>query len=80
MNILGADDFVVFIVVLVLFLIGYVIYKMITDINGYGFFWLLVAIIVGQTMMDIPVKGNACWKDRIERLRKLVEKEKQDTL
>ena len=69
-----------FIVVLVLFLIGYVIYKMITDINGYGFFWLLVAIIVGQTMMDIPVKGNACWKDRIERLRKLVEKEKQDTL
>ena len=72
--------FLPFIVVLVLFLIGYVIYKMITDINGYGFFWLLVAIIVGQTMMDIPVKGNACWKDRIERLRKLVEKEKQDTL
>ena len=72
--------FLPFIVVLVLFLIGYVIYKMITDINGYGFFWLFVAIIVGQTMMDIPVKGNACWKDRIERLRKLVEKEKQDTL
>ena len=71
--------FLPFIVVLVLFLIGYVIYKMITDINGYGFFWLFVAIIVGQTMMDIPVKGNACWKDRIERLRKLVEKEKQDT-
>ena len=69
-----------FIVVLVLFLIGYVIYKMITDINGYGFFWLIVAFLVGQTMMDIPVKGNACWKDRIERLRKLVEKEKQDTL
>lgn len=72
--------FLPFIVVLVLFLIGYVIYKMITDINGYGFFWLFVAIIVGQTMMDIPVKGNACWKDRLVRLRKLVEKEKQDTL
>ncbi len=69
-----------FIIVLVLFLIGYVIYKMITDINGYGFFWLLVAIIVGQTMMDIPVKGNACWKDRIERLRELVNNDQQDTL
>ena len=71
-----------FIVVLVLFLIGYVIYKMITNINGYGFFWLLVAIIVGQTMMDIPVKGNVIGRNDvlIERLRKLVEKEKQDTL
>lgn len=71
-----------FIVILVLFLIGYVIYKMITDINGYRFFWLIVAIIVGQTMMDIPVRGNVIGRNDvlIERLRKLVEKEKQDTL
>ena len=70
-----------FIVVLVLFLIGYVIYKMITDINRYGFFWLIVAFLVGQTM-DIPVKGNVIGRNDvlIERLRKLVEKEKQDTL
>ena len=70
-----------FIAVLVLFLIGYVIYKMITGINGYRFFWLIVAFLVGQTM-DIPVKGNVIGRNDvlIERLRKLVEKEQQDTL
>ena len=74
-----------FIVVLVLFLIGYVFYNMITDIknerDGYGFFWLIVAFLVGQ-MMNIPVKGNVIGRNDvlIERLRELVEKEKQDTL
>ena len=74
-----------FIVVLVLLLIGYVIYNMITAIkneNGYGTFWVIVAILVGQRMMDIPVKGNVIGRNDvlIERLRKLVEKEQQDTL
>lgn len=69
-------------VVLVLFLMGYAIYKMITDINGYGFSLLIVAFVVGQTMMDIPVKGNVIGRNDvlIERLRKFVEQEKQDTL
>ena len=70
-----------FIVVLVLFLIGYVFYNMITDIknerDGYGFFWLIVAFLVLWSMMDISVKRNV----PITRvLRDLVEKEKQDTL
>jgi hypothetical protein len=74
-----------FIVVLVLLLFGYVIYNMITAIkneNGYGTFWVIVAILVGQRMMDIPVKGNVIGRNDvlIERLRKLVEKEQQDTL
>lgn len=74
-----------FIVVLVLLLIGYVIYNMITSIkneNGYGTFWVIVAILVGLKMMDIPVKGNVIGRNDvlIERLRELVKKEKQDTL
>ena len=73
-----------FIVVLVLLLIGYVIYNLITAIkneNGYGFFWLMVALFL-VTIMDIPVKGNVIGRNDvpIERLRKLVEEEKQDTL
>lgn len=70
-----------FIAVLCLFLIGYVIYNLITDIN-YGTFWLIVVIFVVLTMMDIPVKGNVIGRNDvlIERLRELVEKEKQDTL
>ena len=70
-----------FIVVLVLLLIGYVIYNMITGINEYRFFWLIVALLLLR-MMDIPVKGNVIGRNDvlIERLRKLVEKEQQDTL
>ena len=73
-----------FIVVLVLLLIGYVIYNMITSIkneNGYVFFWLIVAFLL-VLMMDIPMKGNVIGRNDvlIERLRKLVEKEQQDTL
>ena len=72
-------------VVLVLFLIGYVIYNMITAIkneNGYGTFWVIAAILVVLKMMDIPVKGNIIGRNDvlIERLRQLVEEEKQDTL
>ena len=74
-----------FIVVLVLLLIGYVFYNMITAIkneNGYVFFWLVVAFRVGQTIMDIPVRGNVIGRNDvlIQRLRELVKKEKQDTL
>lgn len=74
-----------FIVVLVLLLIGYVIYNMITAIkneNGYGSFWVIAAILVVLKMMDIPVKGNIIGRNDvlIERLRQLVEEEKQDTL
>lgn len=74
-----------YIVVLVLLLIGYVFYNMITAIkneNGYVFFWLVVAFLVGQTIMDIPVRGNVIGRNDvlIQRLRELVEKEKQDTL
>ena len=74
-----------FIVVLVLLLIGYVFYNMITAIkneNGYVFFWLVVAFLVGQTIMDIPVRGNVIGRNDvlIQRLRELVKKEKQDTL
>ena len=74
-----------YIVVLVLLLIGYVFYNMITAIkneNGYVFFWLVVAFLVGQTIMDIPVRGNVIGRNDvlIERLRQLVEKENQDTL
>ena len=74
-----------YIVVLVLLLIGYVFYNMITAIkneNGYVFFWLVVAFLVGQTIMDIPVRGNVIGRNDvlIQRLRELVKKEKQDTL
>ena len=73
-----------FIVVLVLLLIGYVIYNMITAVkneNGYGTFWLIVAFLL-VLMMDIPMKGNVIGRNDvlIERLRKLVEKEQQDIL
>ena len=71
-----------FIVVLVLLLIGYVIYNMITG-NGYRFFWLIVALFfLGLTIMDIPVRGNVIGRNDvlIQRLRELVEKEQQDTL
>ena len=85
-----------FIVVLALFLIGYVIYHMITETNierfGVVLFWLIIAFLVlcfilvfilllvviiltkGEAM-DVGLKDSA-----IERLRELVEKEKQDTL
>ena len=69
-----------FIVVLVLLLFGYVFYNMITAIkneNGYGFFWVIVAFLMAQKMMDISVKRNV----PITRvLRDIVEKEKQVTL
>ena len=57
---------------------------MITSIkneNGYVFFWLIVAFLL-VLMMDIPMKGNVIGRNDvlIERLRKLVEKEKQDTI
>ena len=73
-----------YIVVLVLLLIGCVL-NMITAIkneNGYVFFWLVVAFLVGQTIMDIPVRGNVIGRNDvlIQRLRELVKKEKQDTL
>ncbi len=85
--------FLPFIAVLALFLIGYVIYNMLTetDIERFGvvLFWLLIAVLVlcfiFLLMMIIPMKGNAkgvgCKKDdAIERLRELVANEKQDTL
>lgn len=83
--------FLPFIVVLALFLIGYVIYHMITETNierfGVVLFWLTMAVLVlcfiFLLMMIIPMKGNVKdvgWKDNsIERLRELVEQEKQDT-
>ena len=79
-----------FIAVLGLFLIGYAIYHMLTETNierfGVFLFWLIIALFVlcFVFLLIIPVKGNAKdigWKDEpIERLRELVEKEKQDTL
>ena len=81
-----------FIVVPALFLIGYLIYHMITETNierfGVVLFWLIIAFLVlcfiFLLMMLLPLKGNAKdigWKDEaIVRLRELVEKEKKDTL
>ena len=79
-----------------LFLIGYVIYHMLTEINierfGVILFWTIIAFLVlcfilvfillvvmiiltkGKTM-DVGLKNSA-----VDRLRELVEKEKQDTL
>ena len=79
------DKWFPFYIVLVLLLFGYVFYNMITAIkneNGYVFFWLVVAFLVGQTIMDIPVRGNVIGRNDvlIQRLRELVKKEKQDTL
>ncbi len=78
-----------FIAVLGLFLIGYAIYHMLTETNierfGVFLFWLIIALFVlcFVFLLIILVKGNAKdigWKDEpIERLRELVEKEKQDT-
>ena len=79
-----------------LFLIGYVIYNMLTEINierfGVILFWLIIAFLVLSfilvfillLVMIILTKGKAMdvgLKDSaVERLRELVEKEKQDTL
>ena len=81
-----------FIVVPALFLIGYLIYHIITETNierfGVVQFWLIIAFLVLcffiLLMMFFPIKGNAKnfgWKDEaIERLSELVEKERKDTL
>lgn len=80
-----------FIAVPALFLIGYLIFHMITQTNierfGVVLFWLIIAFLVLcfiiLLMMVIPMKGNAkgvCWKDdAFERLRELVDNEQQDT-
>ena len=80
-----------FIAVPALFLIGYLIFHMITQTNierfGVVLFWLIIAFLVLcfiiLLMMVIPIKGNAKgvgWKDdAIERLRELVDNEQQDT-
>ena len=89
---LKAGKWIPFIVVFGLFLTGYVIYHMLTEINierfGVVLFWLTIAFLVlcfiFLLMMLLPLKGKAKdigWKDEpIVRLCELVEKEKQDTL
>ena len=81
-----------FIVIPALFLNGYVIYYMITEINierfGVVLFWLIIAFLVlcfiFLLMMIIPMKekakGVGCKDNAIERLRELVNNEQQDTL